>query len=462
MENTDMSIRINKTVEITVEMNRQKQVIEGWGTSLAWWGNAIGRWSDSDKKNELMKLVFGLADGIGLNIVRYNIGGGENPSHKHMRVHANVPGFQPAPGIWDWEADAAQRWVLQSARGHGANIFEAFSNAPPYWMTISGCAAGSKDGSSNLREEYFGAFIDYLVEVVRHFRDCWDITFNTISPMNEPVRYWWKSTNNQEGCHFNISEHERILGELAEKLKNEGLYEVGISGPDENTIEETIESFCSYSGKTKSLLRQINTHTYEGKDRNELKLLAETYDKKLWMSEISLGGSEEHNHNDMSGALELAQRIIDDIIGMEAAAWVYWQAVEDEAGNHNHGLIHANFIGTEEYWITKQFYAMGNFSRFIRPGYKIIDTQNENVLAAYGERSKKVVIVIVNNTPEEKSCTIGFKSIGSIGRVIEVFRTSFDENLQKLSEINMKSEYFSYFVRENSITTFVINDVVLG
>ena len=41
-------------------------------------------------------------------------------------------------GHGNWEADAAQRWMLLAARDRGATLFEAFSNSPPYWMTVSG------------------------------------------------------------------------------------------------------------------------------------------------------------------------------------------------------------------------------------------------------------------------------------------------------------------------------------
>ena len=48
---------------------------EGWGTSLAWWANDLGGWEDQTKVDEIMDLIFDPAQGLGLNIVRYNIGG---------------------------------------------------------------------------------------------------------------------------------------------------------------------------------------------------------------------------------------------------------------------------------------------------------------------------------------------------------------------------------------------------
>ena len=106
-------------------------------------------------------------DGLGYNIFRYNIGGGENPNHKHMRAYGDIQGYQPSSGVWNWNADATQRAVLNGLIGRGEYygpdmILEAFPNSPPYWMTKSGCASGNSDGSNNLKDDYYDDFAEYL------------------------------------------------------------------------------------------------------------------------------------------------------------------------------------------------------------------------------------------------------------------------------------------------------------
>ena len=68
-------------------------------------------------REEIADLAF---KDLGLNIVRYNIGGGENPARSNtMEFRARIPGFQPEPGKWDWNADANQRWMLRAAVARG-------------------------------------------------------------------------------------------------------------------------------------------------------------------------------------------------------------------------------------------------------------------------------------------------------------------------------------------------------
>ena len=79
-----------------------------------------------------------------MNIVRYNIGGGADLTFDtNLRPFGDIPGFKSGPDApYDWSADKRQRDVLFAARERGANIFEAFNNSPPCWMTLSGSVTG--------------------------------------------------------------------------------------------------------------------------------------------------------------------------------------------------------------------------------------------------------------------------------------------------------------------------------
>ena len=50
---------------------------QGWGTSLCWWANRLGY---NEKLTEQAAKAFFSEEGLGLDIARYNLGGGDNPS----------------------------------------------------------------------------------------------------------------------------------------------------------------------------------------------------------------------------------------------------------------------------------------------------------------------------------------------------------------------------------------------
>lgn len=68
------------------------QVLEGFGVSLCWWAVGVGGWGNQTAFDEVMDLFFEKKNGLGLNQVRYNIGGGtqEDNSIKSYRAGGSV------------------------------------------------------------------------------------------------------------------------------------------------------------------------------------------------------------------------------------------------------------------------------------------------------------------------------------------------------------------------------------
>src|SRR4051794_31603501 len=67
----------SQTVKIDVSMSNQ--TLEGWGTSLAWFANSVGSWTNATNQNNLMNALFSSTSGLGLTYLRYDIGGGDDP-----------------------------------------------------------------------------------------------------------------------------------------------------------------------------------------------------------------------------------------------------------------------------------------------------------------------------------------------------------------------------------------------
>ncbi|MBQ6479514.1 MAG: hypothetical protein IJI45_00220, partial [Anaerolineaceae bacterium] len=259
-------------------------IFEGWGTSLCWWANRIGY---SNVLTQLAAEAFcDPARGLGLNILRYNIGGGDDPTHDHItRTDSMIPGFWRDPSYdeqtgeyswdYDWTQDENQRNVLEhciKTYGDGL-IVEAFSNSPPYFMTNSGCSSGSKRAfQNNLRDDAYDAFATYLADVTAHFRTEWGIAFQSISPMNEPnTSYWQAYSPKQEGCHFDPGESQsRILVALSNELSAQGMSDVLISGTDETNIDTQAMSLTQLSDEALAVISRVDTHAYAGSGRDFL------------------------------------------------------------------------------------------------------------------------------------------------------------------------------------------------
>ena len=416
---------------------------DGWGTSLCWWANVVGGYTN---REEYADLAF---KQLGLNIVRYNIGGGENPARSNtMEFRARVPGFQPERGKWDWSADANQRWMLRAAVARGANHVVAFANSPPHWMTQSGSVTGARRGSNdNLRPEFEASFADYLAAVVSNLTVLDGVKFDTVTPMNEPSANWWELGHRQEGTHMSVAQQKRMINLLRGALDRHGVRATIVASEDNNE-RSTYECVSAYDATTLSNVSHIATHTYTANDSARLRQLAERTGKALWVSEYGDG--------ERSGLL-LARRIRNDIAEKRAQAWIYWQFA-DNAGAW--GLVNNRLNGRDaSYRLTRKFYVMSQFSRFIRPGCQIVHVNDGDSLAAYDSDKRELAIVCVNDRRDARTTTFQLSGVKTVAAMVSAYRTSPEEDIARQSPISLADGRFTAILPARSVTTFVVPEV---
>lgn len=435
---------------------------DGWGTSLCWFANAVGRWPEP-QRGAIADALFSPA-GLGLTFVRYNIGGGENPEHRHMPWFRQMESFLPAPGKWNWAADPGQRWMLAAALQRGANRAEAFSNAPPYWMTLSGCVSGNADPNrDNLDPRHETAFAEYLATVVQQFQTEWGIRFDTVDPMNEPYTDYWRANGKQEGCHFERSSQARLIQLLRTALDARSLQQVRISAADETNYSRAIETWLSYDAATRGRVAVINSHAYDTARRTELRDLARAAGRPLVMSEVDGGGDSPHDHGAIGPALVLAAQVVDDLRDLQPERWTFWQAVEDETGmndaNSNWGLIHADLLGQTRAWVaTKKYHAMAQFTKFIRPGAAWATSDDTESVAMHDRARNILVIVACHAGKAEEAIAFDVSPFVGAGCRVETFRTSTTEDLAALPPTEVATDgRLATRLAAKSITTFVVH-----
>lgn len=404
---------------------------------------------------------------------------------------------------YDWDADKNQMNVLKAAAKASGQDFiaEAFSNSPPYFMTVSGCSSGNTDSSKdNLRADSVNAFAAYMADVIEHWDNEGVINFQSVDPMNEPyTNYWGANSNKQEGCHFDQGESQsRILVALNKELKNKGINMI-ISGTDETSIDTQISSYNNLSDEAKNVISRIDTHTYSGSNREGLKETAQNAGKNLWMSEVDGAYTAGTNAGEMTAALGLAQRMMTDVNGLESSAWILWNAIDMHADSSEAGQAWVNKGSNNDYlsmdaleskWKSKssngywglaaadhdneeialsmKYYAYGQFSRYIRPGYTIIGTSKGTTLAAYDPDENKAVVVAMNTSDADKTWKFDLSGFNTMGDKVTAIRTSgsldsgehwADVSSQDDIVTDTENRNFTATMKANSITTYIIEGV---
>ncbi|MBR4201810.1 MAG: discoidin domain-containing protein [Oscillospiraceae bacterium] len=454
-------------------------VFEGWGTSLCWWANRVG-YSDS-LAQQAADTFFG-ENGLRLNIARFNIGGGDNPSHNHItRTDSNMPGYtkyQNGQVTYDWSADANQRNVLKrcvEAAGDDA-IVEMFSNSPPYYMCKSGCSTGNTNpGANNLKDDCYDDFAEYLAEVCKHYEQEWGIKVQSVEALNEPyTNFWGANSYKQEGCHFDIGNSEStIILELQKSMAKRGMSDVILCGTDETSIDTQIQAYNALSGDAKKAISRIDTHTYGGSKRTELKNTALSAGKNLWMSEVDGNGEAGQNAGAMAPGLWLSQRITVDCNELNASAWILWQVIDKHVcaagylGKKDSGMVDMSkgFWGTavadhdnDTIVLSKKYYCFGQYTRYIRPGMTMLRSSG-NTMAAYDPKNSQLVIVAYNTSAGASELNFDLSSFASVGTEAQTIRTSNSENWADAGNIALNGNQLAVSLAPNSVTTYVISDV---
>lgn len=447
---------------ISVDVSMSNQTLEGWGTSLAWFANSVGGWTNTTNQTALMNALFSPTSGLGLNYLRYNIGGGDNPRCGQSGYYVcisparqAVPGYEPTLGTYDWSQDANQRWVAQTAQSLGANLFEAISYSPPYWMTNSGTSQGGVNGAENLASEYYGSgsgsFADYLTAVAQHFSTNWGITFHHLEALNEPGQTWWKAGDGkQEGCGFSLADQQTMIQDVAAMLASRSMTATGVSAMDEyqegvlnSTTGTTAYEFYNYDATTKGDFTALNSHGYSSTYGSvAMATAAQHAGKRATMSEWGVGG-------DASGQA-LSTQILLDIRLTRAVAWSIWQPDWP-------ALMTIDYTN-QDYTLNEAYYVYENFTRFIRPGYQFIAISDPQSLAAYNAQTQTLVIVTLNWTGSSRNVNYQLSHFTSTGSSAALYQTSSSEDLASLGNVSVSGGSFSDSVPADSVTTFVIQN----
>jgi len=196
-------------------------------------------------------------------------------------------------------------------------------------------------------------------------------------------------------------------------------------------------------------LGQVNTHSYsDGSYRKQLYNRAFGMNKRLWQSEtgpLSKSGDEHI-------ALWMANVIIQDLRDMKAEAWVDWQ-IADPAENWR--SIKADHK-KQSFSYMPRYYMHAAFSRYIRPGSRIIDSDNGNTVAAL-RPDGALVIVVRNSGSSDVKYNFDLTKFDKIGASAKVVRFELPGSLTPQSDIAVANKSLSMTAKSNTVTTMVID-----
>jgi O-glycosyl hydrolase len=429
----DLRVDVPAALTLTVEPEATAQRMVGFGASDCWSIQHVGEWP-LEQRSAIADLLF--ADGldprndplgIALSVWRFSIGAGSSRQGGFGRLWRDADAFYNDDFTgYDWNRLQGQRWFLQAAKARGVDRFIAFVNSPPVNLTKNGLAyCNGETGSTNLAEGREDEYAAYLAAIVTHFREAEQISFDVISPFNEPQWAWDAGT--QEGCRYSAGDIRRVVDVLhAETSLGETEIEIPESGAivDLWSGENYIEAFFrpdspSYVGD--KVAPTVTAHSYKTdlpatglvERRRELREALDRHPGLGYsMTEYCpLGPHGNGRDLGMDTALMVARVVHFDVVVAGATSWQWWLAVSPY--DYKDGLLYVDpDHPAGEILQSKTLWALGNFSRFIRPGMVRVgvtrsdgaadeDTAEGLMVSGFHDRVRGIVAMVAINWSEQ-------------------------------------------------------------
>jgi glucuronoarabinoxylan endo-1,4-beta-xylanase len=173
--------------------------------------------------------------------------------------------------------------------------------------------------------------------------------------------------------------------------------------------------------------------------------------KEVWETEVSgvMYWPEQGPSSDINNGIVVAGWIHSALVVGEASAWLYWWY--KPTGNDNEGIVLSSG------GITKRYYTIGNYSKFVRPGYVMVDVTgntNANVLLSAFTGTDGTVVVAVNKSTSAVTMPINIAG-GTAPASCTPNVTSSSDNLKAGTAVTVTGGAFTASLGASTVTTFV-------
>ena len=461
--------------EVKIDITKTFQTIQDFGASDCWTAEYVSDYFSTTQKEKAARWLFsqkmdanGCPEGIGLSCWRVNLGAGSASQGTASNIEdetRRVECYLNSDGTYDWTRCNGQQWFMKQAKDYGVEHFLLFSNSAPIYFTKSGKAnTNNQSLTCNLKDNRYDKYAEFLATATQHFVDeGYNVTY--IDPVNEP-RYDWK--DGQEGSPWENANIAKLAKELDKSITNRNLstkilipeassWDLLYSGT--GRASKQINAFfksssSTYIGDLPSLAKVVVGHSYwtfgnnsDLKDiREKVRDAAQEYGLEVMQTEWSMldaapstsaGFPASYDEaTKMDIALYMGKLIYCDLNYGDMSGWSYWTAFAQERYSQKNRfyLIRMNAqgdSGEESYGdiknggtltADKNLWVLGNYSRFIRPGYKRVavdgaDEMNDLMGSSWlspDENTLVTVLVNMNHTTRNISLSLADKSIESI------------------------------------------------
>lgn len=340
---------------LVVRFDEVRQAIEGFGASNAFMGEAL-----TDAQADLF---FSPEKGIGLSLLRLRI----------------AESGELGGGGWTDAVRAAER---------GARVWATPWSAPGEWKDNGDADHGghlcARAGQGRCTAAHYRDWADRLAAFAGALEQGAGVPLYALSVQNEPdMSEDYPSLNMNPG---EFAEFAKVLGPTLARLGNRPKLVVGEYGSWGH-----LPSLIARVSADPGALAEIDVfaaHEYDGV------AAVGAAPRPVWQTEFSR--FQDSFDPSVRMGVVAAHAVHQALLEGGASTWHYWWLVNPVADD-NQGLVgHAGDPAA----LTKRLYAVGNFARFVRPGWRRVEVDGGAgglVASAYRDPGSGAFAVVVEN-----------------------------------------------------------------
>ncbi len=441
------------------------QVIDGFGVSNAWLYPPAS-------KTGVYDALFSISKGAGLSILRNRVPFRENPNNDDKFINKNTDGSYKYTANGDGSKTFSLNWsnwdvgntstLISDIKAAGADYqVTKFMSTP--WTPPNNSVSKWKVSDSyktinyntpevggTLDPAHYADYADVLADYVLGYKAKMGVDLTVLSLQNEPN---FQCT--YESADWTAAQFDTFLGTLKTEFTKKGVFTqlpaLKIMAPEFQSVKEDLVVPILNDSNVSALLGVVAVHQYDYTKSNASSYTTPTLTnslaagKRIWMTEFSTAAWTADTS--ITDGLVVARLVHMDLVVGQWSAFNYWWAW----GSGNGCLAQSN--GNQP----KRLYAVGQYSRFVRPDWIRVDavaSPASNVyMSAFKNPAGNQVAVVAINTGTSivaLALTIDAGRFGSL----TTYRTSASENLANVGALTGGTTV-NVSLAASSITTFV-------
>jgi glucuronoarabinoxylan endo-1,4-beta-xylanase len=433
---------------VTVDFGMTYQTIRGFGGSTAWLGQMPSAVATS---------LFSQTSGLGLSILRVRI----DPEGSSTGGGTNGDPYETSE--WDYEAANGAEAV---AANPNAIVFASPWTPPATWKlggtstTVSNttfneafngtCTEGADYCGGYLNPTNYAAYASYLEDFVSFFN-----TTNSpqhlyaISMQNEP-----EENVTYESCVWTPQQMDTWIAGSASTITSDP-YSTKLIMPESDTFNPVDAATALSDTNAQGLISIIGGHIY-GVQPTPYSIPSGDSPKEIWMTEF--GPLSSATLTWAQAMTTYGESIHNSMVTGQYNAYVWWGLFGQTTGSCATAAGTCGLVD-DAGSVQPMGYVMGQYSKFIQPGYVRVSATATPVsgvyVSAYSNSSPAhYVIVAINSNTTSESLSFVLDN-GSGVTSLTPYESTSAAGLAAQSAVTVTGGQFSYTLPAQSIVTFV-------